>query len=291
MTIPVGSIIMFHGAIADSPTDFNLCDGGVHDGYTTPNLVDQFVYGANVDGDVDARGGASTHTHSSSGTGNSSSHTHDTYIQAVGEIAKRQDIHDGFKTAAAGGSHFHSGSKNSSSSGVHSHTIADTASGSSLPLYIKAFYIMNTANAAIEFGDLPVGAIVAWSSASIPTSWQLADGTNSTLDLRDRFVYGATADGDVGDTGGANTHTHTSAETASDGAHSHTASFGTGDTSFSGAISREEGSTYTVAMTNHSHTFSIGLSSGNAHTHTLSALDSDTNLPRYIKLYFIEKTA
>lgn len=43
---------------------------------------------------------------------------------------------------------------------------------------------------------LPAGAIIMWSGTidSIPTGWQLCDGTNGTPDLRDRFVVGARQD-------------------------------------------------------------------------------------------------
>ena len=44
--------------------------------------------------------------------------------------------------------------------------------------------------------SLPLGSIVIWSGsvASIPSGWQLCDGTNGTPDLRDRFVAGARQD-------------------------------------------------------------------------------------------------
>jgi hypothetical protein len=43
---------------------------------------------------------------------------------------------------------------------------------------------------------VPIGGIIAWSGtvATIPATWQLCDGTNSTPDLRDRFIVGATGD-------------------------------------------------------------------------------------------------
>lgn len=55
------------------------------------------------------------------------------------------------------------------------------------------------------------GMIALWSGsvASIPTGWQLCNGTNGTPDLRDRFVQGAGGALNPGDVGGATTHTHT----------------------------------------------------------------------------------
>jgi microcystin-dependent protein len=87
---------------------------------------------------------------------------------------------------------------------------------------------------------LPSGVILLWSGsiATIPTGWVLCDGTNSTPDLRDRFVVGADADsgGDYAPnaTGGAasvtlttsqipaHNHTATSTSTVTDPGHSHT---------------------------------------------------------------------
>jgi len=71
------------------------------------------------------------------------------------------------------------------------------------------------------------GMIMLWSgsSATIPSGWLLCDGSNSTPDLRNRFVVGATSTYAVGATGGsANaivvSHTHTA--TVTDSGHTHT---------------------------------------------------------------------
>ena len=78
--------------------------------------------------------------------------------------------------------------------------------------------------------SLPIGSIIIWSGtvASIPTGWQLCDGTNGTPDLRDRFVVGARQDsggvsmtnvsGALTKTGGEAKHTLTIAEMP---AHTH----------------------------------------------------------------------
>jgi microcystin-dependent protein len=108
---------------------------------------------------------------------------------------------------------------------------------------------------------VPSGAILAWSGsiATIPAGFVICDGTNSTPDLRDRFIVGAGTTYAVDATGGANTvtlatteipgHTHTGT-TASDGAHTHNVS---GNTSNTGA---------------HTHNVSGNTSNTGAHTHT-----------------------
>ena len=58
--------------------------------------------------------------------------------------------------------------------------------------------------------SIALGAITQYSGsvASIPTGYQLCDGTNGTPDLRNKFVVGAGDTYAVGDEGGAETHTH-----------------------------------------------------------------------------------
>lgn len=58
---------------------------------------------------------------------------------------------------------------------------------------------------------LPVGSIIDWSGsvASIPSPWQLCNGTNSTPDLRNQFLVGAGGTYSVGATGGATSVTPT----------------------------------------------------------------------------------
>lgn len=67
----------------------------------------------------------------------------------------------------------------------------------------------------LEHIEEAAGTVKAWpdSEASIPAGWQLADGTNGSPDLRDRFLVGAGNDYTVGDIGGADTHTHSVNET------------------------------------------------------------------------------
>jgi len=78
-------------------------------------------------------------------------------------------------------------------------------------------------NGIVDYVDagIPSGLIVMWSGtlASIPSGWNLCDGTNGTPDLRDKFIYGWTDGVDPGGTGGATTHSHTYSDVP---IHSHT---------------------------------------------------------------------
>ena len=72
---------------------------------------------------------------------------------------------------------------------------------------------------------IPSGIIVMWSGVTTPSGWNLCDGTNSTPDLRNRFVVAAGTTYPLNTTGGTTTsssaggHTHTEAAA---GSHNHT---------------------------------------------------------------------
>lgn len=83
----------------------------------------------------------------------------------------------------------------------------------------------------------PTGGIILWSGsvANIPTGWALCDGTNSTPDLRNRFVVGAGDTYSVDGTGGNNSTTLTTANLP---AHTHSFSGNTSNKSLTGSASK-----------------------------------------------------
>jgi microcystin-dependent protein len=109
-----------------------------------------------------------------------------------------------------------------------------------------------TATAAQINAPIPVGGIIIWSgsAAAIPTGWLLCDGTNSTPNLRDRFVVGAGSTYAVGATGGAATVTLTTGNLP---AHTHTVNINTG------AMSANASHTHTVP----SNVDNLGVNTGN----------------------------
>ena len=121
--------------------------------------------------------------------------------------------------------------------------------------------------------SFPSGGIIMWSGAenAIPSGWVLCNGSNSTPDLRNRFVVGAGTGSNysVGDTGGSNdatlvSHSHGAGNygTNNTGGHSHG-----GNTSNSGNHHHGGGNYQTNTTGSHSHRWgtddNLGANGGN----------------------------
>lgn len=136
------------------------------------------------------------------------------------------------------------------------------------------------------------GMIMLWSgsSASIPTGWVLCDGTNSTPDLRNKFVVGAGSTYSVGATGGsANavvvSHTHTATSVVTDPGHTHSVwrSGNSPNGSGPGAYGSDDSSTYASG----SNTTGITVATTNS---TEGVSGTNANLPPYYALCYIMKS-
>ena len=169
--------------------------------------------------------------------------------------------------------------------------LAPTASAGTNTTQIASTAFVTTAVAAA----FPSGGIIIWSgsSASIPSGWVLCNGSNSTPDLRDRFVVGAGSTYAVAATGGsANAivvaHTHTATSTVTDPGHSHSFSssliLGTSTDGNTGTVS---GGGNAGALTIVSNTTGITVATTNASSGSSA---TNANLPPYYALCYIMKT-
>lgn len=136
--------------------------------------------------------------------------------------------------------------------------------------------------------DLPIGTIIAWENTTIPSGWAICNGTSGTPDLVDKFIMGASIDGDVRGTGGAATHLHTNSNTSTRAVHTHG---GSKDASVGGGSSAlsTTGSGLTVASSGHSHTASISITGADSHAHTVGDTGSTSSLPKYITRAYIRR--
>jgi len=142
----------------------------------------------------------------------------------------------------------------------------------------------------MTFKNLPIGSIIAWENLTIPSGWVVCDGLNGTPDLRDKFVRGANADGEVKTTGGSNSHLHNNPATGSRTAHNHGGGKGTG---FSGGPTQwvTSGSGGDAASGGHSHAVTVPITAANAHQHTITTTDFASTIPVYIKRVFIRRNS
>ena len=144
--IPVGGIIMYGLDYVNRPDGFNLCNGGSYNDNTTPDMRGRFVYSASEDDDVNYARGSYDHVHSQPNTGSDGSHDH--YIQGTmsgfsGTVVEAGQISEGAVDCVPK-DHTHSWSAVTNADADHSHSVPDTGSGSSLPAYVKLYYLMRT---------------------------------------------------------------------------------------------------------------------------------------------------
>jgi hypothetical protein len=180
---------------------------------------------------------------------------------------------------------------------------APTATGGTNDTQLATTAFVASALGSIE--GVPAGVITMWSGliAAIPSGWFLCNGANSTPDLRGRFVYGASIDGDVNVTGGSAdaivvSHTHTTpahthtASSNSRGAHTHTfgvrTSSATPGSGVATAIYANNTTATTISNGAHSHTITVA-SGGAGTSGTTGSSGTNANLPPYMKLAYIMK--
>ena len=142
--------------------------------------------------------------------------------------------------------------------------------------------------------SIPSGVITMWSGtiATIPSGWYLCNGSNSTPDLRNKFIIGAYSDtagvayttitGANTQTGGTKdaivvSHTHTA--TVTDPGHTHTSFTIAGGSGYQAGANYGSGSTTTGSSV-------TGISVANS---TTGSSGTDQNLPPYYALAFIMK--
>ena len=151
----------------------------------------------------------------------------------------------------------------------------------------------------------PAGGIILWSgsTASIPSGWVLCNGSNSTPDLRDRFVVGAGSSYAVNATGGASSvtlatsqipaHNHSasssSSTTINDSGHSHSIS-AVRPTESGNTISTSTGGTAVTASTNSATTGITASTSTSTSIGNTGGGGSHENRPPYYALAYIMKT-
>lgn len=202
-----------------------------------------------------------------------------------GKIVKGTEIDDEFNAIA---------SAISSKADTASPTFTGTPAAPTATTGSNTTQIATTAYVKGEIDALDIfvaGMIMLWSgsSASIPSGWVLCDGTNSTPDLRNRFVVGAGSTYSVGATGGSAdavvvSHTHTATSTVTDPGHSHSYYHKTGSSpNVSGHQYVDQDGTLQTGTS----TTGITVATTNS---TTGVSGTNANLPPYYALCYIMKS-
>jgi len=139
--------------------------------------------------------------------------------------------------------------------------------------------------------NFPIGTIILWSSSVIPDGWQICDGTGGTPNLINKFIMGCTDDGELLNTGGANSHSHTfsSNNTNSAGSHNHSIDITTPESTQIYMSELKLGGP--AATISHNHRITATTNTTGSHTHTNGTIGTADNLPPYIKLVYIMRIA
>ena len=167
-------------------------------------------------------------------------------------------------------------------SGTASTTVLTSAGSGATPTWASPF---------------PSGMIVLWSGATdaIPTGWVLCNGSNSTPDLRNRFVVGAGDTYSVNATGGSAdatlvSHTHSATSSVTDPGHFHEIMQKLqGAFANNGAFIQPASTQISNSFTNNSATNTTGISVSTSLS-TAGSSATNANLPPYYALAYIMKT-
>jgi len=155
---------------------------------------------------------------------------------------------------------------------------------------------LSSAPFALASDNVPAGVIVMWSGtlATIPDGWSLCDGSNSTPDLRDRFIASIVGTENPGGTGGDHlqtlsvsnlpSHTH-SFSTNSSGSHTHDIAMEGGQYGGHDCIS----DSWCAVDWNSSNISGAGAHSHSGTTNATGSGSSFDIRPKFYKLAFIRK--
>lgn len=231
-------------------------------------------------------GSGFNHIHASGGT-----HTH-TFSSTHGHAATRVGGETSPPTTQSGGLQqtrldtHHEVTLTSSAPGTVSSENAPTSSATVTPPSIGMLGITNTSGGATT----PLGVVIPYigTPASVPSGWAYCDGSGVTPDLRSNFVFSSHLDGNIGNTTGASTHSHSASTT-----HDHTTvahTHGTSVTTDRAVAVTPFGGTALLTITAHTHAWTIGAVAPDlgADGYTTS---NDDHTPLHRTVIFIKRVA
>lgn len=269
MVVPNGVVLIWAGLNNAIPTGYSR--------FTT--LDGQYTKGANASTDPSTGGGASTHTHTSSAHSHSmNDHTH-TYTTSSADATAGNT--GSSAQYSMNGNHYHTGTTGSASGGGLSSVAATYDTVSNDPPYYSVIFIQSNGTKQV-----PNNVIALYDKTTAPTSWKFCDGANSTPDLRNKYLKGATTGADAGSTGGSTTNVHDLTHTHTVASHTHGDS--TSSTPVNSYTRDSQGGSSDLVHVSHTHTVSFNSTTVSISASTPSLTTSETVEPAYTKLAAIQ---
>ncbi len=268
--IPANVILIWTGTNASIPSGWSR----------VTDLDDKFpkAWGAE---NPNTTGGSTTHTHTSpsSHTHSLANHTH-TANYGAGHIPGNE----GWRKTAGSyqcprGDHTHSVTTDNPSGATSSSSSVTYDACSNNPPYYEVIFIKPTgANASLVSGICSY-----YKGVSVPADYFYCDGANSTPDLRNKYLKGATTGANSGTTGGSVTNVHNINHGHTIGGHTHTFTTST----YSGYdMGRNTG--WIMGSSPHNHTGTTGSSSSNTVNNFTDLTTTETVEPAYKKIGVIK---
>ena len=287
--LPVGSVIMWYGALGAIPTGWQLCNGT----NGTPDMRDRFVVGAGSSYALDDTGGANSvtlttaqlpsHNHSGSSNTVNLAHTH-TFSTTSGAAGGHN--HTG-TTSTVDINHSHSGT--TGTTGInHSHSFSATTDNVNL-----SHSHSGSANNVSLIGDFWVGGFNAGQSGIVSrVSVGGRPGLDNASGQQELYRVNASHSHSLSINNALGNHAHSVSGTTGANNPSHSHSFTTGTMS---ANATHNHSFTTSSIANHVHSVSGttgGMSTNQSHSHTITIGNtggggSHENRPPYLALFFI----
>jgi microcystin-dependent protein len=275
--LPVGSVIMWYGLLANIPTGWQICDGT----NGTPDMRDRFPVGAGTSYALNDTGGANSvtldvtqipsHAHTGSSATESIAHTHD--FSVTSGLSGAHDHTGTGTTSTVDLAHTHSGTTGNNNVGhdhgfsgttgsvdlSHSHAVSDPGHGHIYQRRVSLGGGGGNDQDAGAFGDF------ATTNAFTGISIVAALGGHA-------HSFGGTTAGQSAD----HNHAFTTGAMSANATHSHTVSITTSTASnHQHAVS---GTTGAATSTAHSHVITVNATGGGL---------SHENRPPYLAMFFI----
>lgn len=244
------------------------CDGN----NSTPDLTDRYLKGASAGANAGTTGGSLTNVHNIDHT-HTQSHNHpDVSIPASTTATATADTPPPADLDSS--SHTHTGTIQSNTQNITSSGLSLTTTETVEPAFKKLLVVQNRSNTIYT----PVGIIGLWlgTIANIPTNFEIVSA------MYGRHLKITNTNGDIGNTGGSNTHTHTSQGHNHSFTHTHT-------TTITGHTQVFDDSNNGVTATTNATIHSTSLSSETMTTSTNNtSADSSSNEPEFRTVAFIK---